>query len=148
MSIYSYVYLAITAVLIGIIIYENVTGKHVFAKVDMSKPILEALKLLAKACAGVFPSAYFDNAAVIMEAAVNATVAAEKLWKAGEIDKDKRSEYCQLVIASTLKEAGIEVTEQVQEIIRGTIAMVCMLMPHSGLAEDVKKNELEADTDK
>lgn len=143
MSTYGYIYLGIIAVLAAVIIYEHVTGRPIFTKIDAGKPILEALKLLVKACAGVFPSAYFDTASVVIEAAVDAAIAAEKLWKTGQIDKSERSNYCQLIIADALKQAGIVVTDQIQEIIRGSIAIVCMLMPHSGLAEDVREDKKE-----
>lgn len=143
MNIYSYIYLGIAIILAAIVLYEWKTGKVLFPKIEQGKPILEALKLLVKACSGVFPSEHFDIANVVMEAAVDATVAAEKLWKTGQIKKEERANYCQLIIASTLKQAGITVTDQVQEIIRGSIAVVCLLMPHSGIAEEVKELENE-----
>ena len=140
MNIYQICYFVFAAIFIGIFIYEKVYNRPIFGKLIQGKPILEALKLLVKACAGVLPSSYFDKAAIILEACVNATVEAEELWKAGDIEKSARSEYCQLVIARMLKEAGVEVDEQVQQIITGCIAIVCMLMPHSGIAEEVKED--------
>lgn len=124
----------------AIFIYERVTGKSIFGKIEAGRPVLEALKLLARACAGVFPSAYFDNAANILEICIKSTVTAEDMWKLGTLPKEERNSYCQLLIARALKDMNIEITDQIQEIIDGTVALVCMLLPHSALA-DTKKEE-------
>ena len=131
MNVYGIGYLCIFACFVIVFLYERKTGNGLFVKYIKGKPILEALKLLVKACYGVFPSAHFDVAEKIVEACVDATVKAEEMWKSGEIDKEKRPEYCQAIIAKALEEAGIEVTDQIQNVIAGTIAIVCMLMPHS-----------------
>ena len=51
-----------------------------------------------------------------------------------ELPKEERNAYAQTMIAAILYEAGIEVTEQVQQMIDGAIAVVCMLMPHEDKA--------------
>lgn len=141
MSQYNIIYLIIIAALGILFIYEWRTGKSIFAKVTAGQPILEALKLLTKACTGVFPSRYFDTASIVIEACINATVNAEDAWKIGQIPKEERNAYCQLLIARNLKEVGIIITDQVQEVIDGAIALICMLMPHSALAEKEKEKE-------
>ena len=66
----------------------------------------------------------------MLEAACNGAETAEKLWLMGQLPKEERNEYAQLIVADVLKEAGITVTEQIQMIIDGGIEMMCLLMPH------------------
>lgn len=146
MSKYGIIYLIMVGIFALIFVYEKTSGRGLFVKITNGRPVLEALKLLVKACAGVFPSAYFDKAVVILEACIDSTVTAEDMWKSGEIEKEARAGYCELLIASALKHAGIEVTEQVQDVITGAVAIVCMLMPHSGLSEEVATISEEAAT--
>ena len=140
MENYNFIYLIVVAAfIVFIFIYERVTGNSIFGKIDAGRPILEALKLLIKACAGVFPSPYFDKAATILEICIKATVTAEDAWKMGTIPKAERNSYCQLLIARALKDMNIEITPQIQEVINGTVALICMLLPHSALAENKKE---------
>lgn len=65
-----------------------------------------------------------------MQAATEATEKAEDLWKSGSLPKEDRERLAAAMIKDTLQQAGVVVTEQVQQIIDGTIALVCLLLPH------------------
>lgn len=66
----------------------------------------------------------------VLEAACTGAETAENLWLMGQLPKEERNEYAQLVVADILKKAGINVTEQIQAIIDGGIEMMCLLLPH------------------
>lgn len=78
----------------------------------------------------ILPSPYFKTIVIVLEAAGEGTETAEELWKLGELPKDERNDYAKKIAADVLSKAGIEITEQIQMIINGSIEMVCMLMPH------------------
>ena len=77
---------------------------------------------------------------VVFEAACAGAETAEKLWLMGQLPKEERNEYAQLLVADLLKKAGIEVTEQIQMIIDGGIEMMCILMPHGETPHLIDKN--------
>ena len=143
-SVTSIVWIALAASIVGIFLYERITGKSLFSVEVSISPIFKALKHMVAACSGVFPSPYFDKAAKVIEICVDATVEAENMWKDGQLMKEQRADYCQLIIAKALKESGIEVNEQLDSIIHGAISLVCMLMPHSGVAEEVAEVKKES----
>ena len=130
MNTYQICFLLLMIAYVIIFIFERMTGKGIFAKVKPFLPVADALRILVSAMDGVYPSEYFDRANIIMDAAINATKQAENLWRSGALPKDQRPGYCEAVLTESLKEAGIEVTEQVEEVTRGAIALTCMLLPH------------------
>ena len=142
MNTYQICFLLLAAAYVTIFLYEKVTGKAIFIKVKEALPIMQALRLLSSAVDGVYPSTYFDLANSVMDAAINATKKAEDLWKSGDINKEDRPEYCRFVLMDTLREAGIETTQQVEEIAQGAIALTCLLMPH-GVNPDAEEETSE-----
>lgn len=136
-------FLIMVIVYVLIFIYERVTGNSIFGKVKQNMPILESLKLLTKAVSGVYPSEYFENAYLVIEAAIHATTKAEELWKMGSISKDMRPKYCADLIADTLREVDIEVTDQIKQIIDGVVALTCMLMPHEEHKEETETEPVD-----
>ena len=65
-----------------------------------------------------------------MDAVAAATKKAEQMEKAGHLPKDERHAFAMSLILETLKEVGIEVTDNVGKIIEGLICMCCMILPH------------------
>ena len=72
-----------------------------------------------------------EIATKIVQAAIEGTVEAENLWKQGQLDKEKRNEYAQTYIETTLAKAGIDLNEQAHLIVNGVITLVCYLLPHN-----------------
>ena len=135
MNTYQICFLLLAACYALLFLFERFTGRAIFVKIKDKLPIAEAVRLLAVAIDGVYPSEYFDWATSVMDAAVNATKKAEDLWKSGEIPKEERGEYCKSVLMQTLEEAGVDTNQQTEEIAQGAIALTCMLLPHGTDAE-------------
>ena len=53
-----------------------------------------------------------------------------------KLPKEERNAYAKLLIGEKLAAAGIEVTPQIEQVIDGVIAIVCMLMPHESDNDD------------
>lgn len=85
---------------------------------------------MLKAVAGAMPNDDLKKVIAVFEAACAGAETAEKLWLMGQLPKDERNKYAQLLVSDVLKKAGIEVTEQVQTIIDGGIEVMCMILPH------------------
>lgn len=131
MSTENIIFLSVVAIFILIFLLDKFTNHTILKTVLQWKPALSAFTALAKAIAGALPSSDFALAMTILDAASRATQRAEELYKLNELPKEERNAYAQKLIASILSDAGIEVTTQVQQIIDGCIAIVCMLMPHN-----------------
>lgn len=89
-------------------------------------------------------NASFNTAYIVMTAAIDATERAEQLWLDGSLPKEARCDYATLMIAAAMRDSGIKVTDQIQEIIDGTVALCCLLLPHFSKeeeAEDVEVND-------
>ena len=127
MDTMSYVYLGIGGVLlIGIIValFLNNSG--------ICKTVLNAVKLLLGAAGQIgLDKNAVEIATKIVQAAIEGTVEAENLWKQGQLDKEKRNEYAQTYIETTLAKAGIDLNEQAHLIVNGVITLVCYLLPHN-----------------
>lgn len=130
MNIYQIIFLCTAAAVLTVYLVDRFTGRKLTLAIIQWRPALIALTALCNAIAAVLPSSYFPTVAAVLKAASDATQQAEKLYLMGELPKDERNDYAQLLIAGILRDAGIDVTDQVQEIIDGCIAVVCMLMPH------------------
>lgn len=130
MNTYQIIFLCIAAAVMAAYLVDRFTGRKLTLAIVQWRPTLVALTAFCDAVAAVLPSSHFPTVAAVLRAASDATQKAEKLYTMGELPKDERNDYAQLLIAETLRDAGINVTEQVQEIIDGCIAVVCMLMPH------------------
>lgn len=104
-------------------------------KIIQWKPVVVAIGATLKAVSGALPSEDLKLVVKVLEAACEGAEAAEKLWLMGELPKEERNDYAQLLVADVLKKAGISVTEQIQAIIDGGIEMMCLLMPHGRTPE-------------
>ena len=147
MNLYGVAFLIVLIGFVIVFIYDKVTGKKLI-RIDVGKPIINALKMLAEAVAAATDSEYFDMVATVMKAAVDATTQAEELWLAGRLPKEERPRFAHDFVIAALEKAGIEMTQQIEDIVTGTIAIIAALLPH-GLtpAELVEpEEELEAQT--
>lgn len=132
MDTMSYVYLGIGGVLLIGIIVALFLNKDYLKYSGICKTVLNAIKLLLGAAGQIgLDKNAVEIATKIVQAAIEGTVEAENLWKQGQLDKEKRNEYAQTYIESTLSKAGINLNEQAHLIVNGVITLVCYLLPHN-----------------
>lgn len=124
------VLLCVVGVILIIWLIDRFAGGKITQKIIQWRPALAALSALVSAVSAVLPSETFATVSMVLKAVSDGTVAAEELWKMGNLPKDERNAYAKKLIGEKLSAAGIEVTEQVGQIIDGVIAVVCMLLPH------------------
>lgn len=136
MDTMSYVYLGIGGVLLIGIIVALFLNRDYLKYSGICKSVLNAVQLMLGAAGQMgLDSEVVDTASDIVQAAISGTVEAEKLWKEGQLQKDKRNEFAQQYIHATLEKAGIELNSQTQLIIDGAITLACYLLPHTTQAE-------------
>lgn len=135
MEMYQIVQLVVAAAIVVLYFVQKFTGINFMEKVIQWKPVLVALSVLIKSMAMAIPNDQLKIAITVLEAASKGTETAEELWKMGQLPKNERNEYAQVMIAEILKKADIEVTSQIQMIINGGVEIVCMLMPHGVVPE-------------
>ena len=132
MDTMSYVYLGIGGVLLIGIIVALFLNKDYLKYSGICKTVLNAVKLLLGAAGQIgLDKNAVEVATKIVQAAIEGTVEAENLWKQGQLDKEKRNEYAQTYIETTLVKAGIDLNEQAHLIVNGVITLVCYLLPHN-----------------
>ena len=132
MDTMSYVYLGIGGVLLIGIIVALFLNKDYLKYSGICKTVLNAVKLLLGAAGQIgLDKNAVEMATKIVQAAIEGTVEAENLWKQGQLDKEKRNEYAQTYIETTLAKAGIDLNEQAHLIVNGVITLVCYLLPHN-----------------
>lgn len=132
MDTMSYVYLGIGGVLLIGIIVALFLNKDYLKYSGICKTVLNAVKLLLGAAGQIgLDKNAVEIATKIVQAAIEGTVEAENLWKQGQLDKEKRNEYAQTYIETTLAKAGIDLNEQAYLIVNGVITLVCYLLPHN-----------------
>ena len=132
MDTMSYVYLGIGGVLLIGIIVALFLNKDYLKYSGICKTVLNAVKLLLGTAGQIgLDKNAVEIATKIVQAAIEGTVEAENLWKQGQLDKEKRNEYAQTYIETTLAKAGIDLNEQAHLIVNGVIALVCYLLPHN-----------------
>lgn len=132
MDTMSYVYLGVGGVLLIGIIVALFLNKDYLKYSGICKTVLNAVKLLLGAAGQIgLDKNAVEIATKIVQAAIEGTVEAENLWKQGQLDKEKRNEYAQTYIESTLSKAGINLNEQAHLIVNGVITLVCYLLPHN-----------------
>ena len=130
MNAYEITLLCVIGVIVAVWLVDRFTGGHITEKIIQWHPVLAALPALTSAVSAVLPSSYFATLNVILKAVCDGTVTAEQLWKMDKLPKEERNDYAKLLIGEKLAAAGIEVTPQIEQVIDGVIAIVCMLMPH------------------
>lgn len=132
MDTMNYVYLGIGGVLLIGIIVALFLNKDYLKYSGICKTVLNAVKLLLGAAGQIgLDKNAVEIATKIVQAAIEGTVEAENLWKQGQLDKEKRNEYAQTYIETTLAKAGIDLNEQAHLIVNGVITLVCYLLPHN-----------------
>ena len=132
MDTMSYVYLGIGGMLLIGIIVALFLNKDYLKYSGICKTVLNAVKLLLGAAGQIgLDKNAVEIATKIVQAAIEGTVEAENLWKQGQLDKEKRNEYAQTYIETTLAKAGINLNEQAHLIVNGVITLVCYLLPHN-----------------
>ena len=132
MDTMSYVYLGIGGVLLIGIIVALFLNKDYLKYSGICKTVLNAVKLLLGAAGQIgLDKNAVEIATKIVQAAIEGTVEAENRWKQGQLDKEKRNEYAQTYIETTLAKAGINLNEQAHLIVNGVITLVCYLLPHN-----------------
>ena len=132
MDTMSYVYLGIGGVLLIGIIVALFLNKDYLKYSGICKTVLNAIKLLLGAAGQIgLDKNAVEIATKIVQAAIEGTVEAENLWKQGQLDKEKRNEYAQTYIETTLAKAGITLNEPAHLIVNGVITLVCYLLPHN-----------------
>lgn len=132
MDTMSYVYLGIGGVLLIGIIVALFLNKDYLKYSGICKTVLNAVRLLLGAAGQIgLDKNAVEIATKIVQAAIEGTVEAENLWKQGQLDKEKRNEYAQTYIETTLAKAGIDLNEQAHLIVNGVITLVCYLLPHN-----------------
>ena len=132
MDTMSYVYLGIGGVLLIGIIVALFLNKDYLKYSGICKTVLNAVKLLLGAAGQIgLDKNAVEIATKIVQAAIEGTVEAENLWEQGQLDKEKRNEYAQTYIETTLAKAGIDLNEQAHLIVNGVITLVCYLLAHN-----------------
>lgn len=142
MDTYGIVLLCIVGAVLTVWLIDKLTRGAIIAKIVQWRPVLTAMTTLVSAVAAVLPSEYFKTVNTILRAVCDGTVTAEELWKMDKLDKSERNAYAKKIIASKLAAAGIEVTQQIEQVIDGVIAVVCMLLPHE---EKIELSDGEAE---
>lgn len=130
MNTYQIVFLCIAAAVFAAYLIDRFTNHKLIMAIIQWRPVLVALTALCNAIAAVLPSSQFPIVATVLRAASDATQEAERLYLMCALPKDERNAYAKALISEVLAEGGIEITEQIEQIIDGCIAVVCMLMPH------------------
>lgn len=142
MDTYGIVLLCIVGAVMTVWLIDRLTHGAIIAKIVQWRPVLTAMTTLVSAVAAALPSEYFKTVNTILRAVCDGTVTAEELWKMDKLDKSERNAYAKKIIASKLAASGIEVTQQIEQVIDGVIAVVCMLLPHE---EKIELSDGEAE---
>ena len=142
MEIFEIAMIAAGLILLGFIIYCYVKNKNFLSYSNIFSPILKALYSLLVAIGNASPkNATLTTVVTVIKAAIDATGCAEQLWLQGELDKSARPEYARQFVTVILSSAGIEVTDAINTIIQGAIAMTCYLLPHHTVIENKEGEE-------
>ena len=142
MGIFEIAIIVAGLILLGFIIYCYVKNKNFLSYSNIFSPILKALYSLLVAIGNASPkNATLTTVVTVIKAAIDATGCAEQLWLQGELDKAARPEYARQFVTVILSSAGIEVTDAINTIIQGAIAMTCYLLPHHTVVENKEVEE-------
>lgn len=140
MELNQIILLSVGALLLVLMAIAYFTKKDYLKYSRLFTPVLTALTNVLKAVGNIFPGTkVITDIVAVISAGIEAAGYAENLWLQGEIDKTMRPQYAQQYICILLEKAGIEVTDNINTIISGVIAVTCYLMPH--YSEENKKEE-------
>ena len=140
MELNQIILLSVGALLLVLMAIAYFTKKDYLKYSRLFTPILTALTNVLKAVGNIFPGTkVITDIVAVISAGIEAAGYAENLWLQGEIDKTMRPQYAQQYICILLEKAGITVTDNINTIVSGVIAVTCYLMPH--YSEENKKEE-------
>lgn len=130
MDLSSIILLVIAGISLVLFCVSKIWGINLMSYILQAKPVLSTIISIISAVSNLLPSKYLKIALTVAQAAAKGAVAAEELWKIGELPKEERNAYAKTWAENTLTEANIEVTEQMKIIISGVIEVACILLPH------------------
>lgn len=130
MEWYNILLVVLMAAVLGLYLYQRLTGTELLKAVVMSKPVLMAQTSIINALYEVVPNETLRVIKLALNAGVEATEMAEKAWLMGNLEKEERNPYAKQQAKEMLEIVGIEVNEKIEVIIAGVIEMACMVLPH------------------
>lgn len=131
MEFESIVFIVLGTLLLGGIVVCAYFGKDYLRYHKVFAPVLEILCSCIKGISGMMPNnASLMILSTVLNAAIEATEMAERLWLDGMLDKEQRNVYAKNYIADILEKAKIKPNENINNIVDGVIAFVCYLLPH------------------
>lgn len=78
----------------------------------------------------LWPNDTLKIAHTVLRAGSQGAQFAEEAWLMGQIAKDDRNAYAKELARKMVRQAGFEITVQIEQIIDGIIEVTCMLLPH------------------
>lgn len=132
----------IIILVIGVLLFAGIIacvyfGRDYLRYHKVFAPVVQILCTTIKGISGMLPNnATLLTLSIVLNAAVEATTLAEKLWLDCTIDKEQRNHYAKNYIASLLEKANIESNDNIEAVINGAIAFVCYLLPHGQQPEE------------
>ena len=106
-------------------------GKDYLRYHKVFAPVLSILCTCVKGISGMMPeNSTLAILAVVLNASMEATTLAERLWLNGALDKEQRNSYAKEYISLVLEKAEVKIDNNINNIVDGVIAFVCYLLPH------------------
>lgn len=126
----------IVLIILGTLLFAGVFacvyfGKDYLRYHKVFAPVLSILCTCIKGISGMMPnSSILSVLAVVLNASMEATALAERLWLNGALDKEQRNSYAKEYISLVLEKAEVKIDNNINNIVDGVIAFVCYLLPH------------------
>lgn len=141
MSLESIIFIVLGTLLLAAIGACVYFGKDYLYYHKIFSPILTVLFTCIKSISGMMPNnKTLGILSIVLNASMEATALAERLWLDGALDKEQRNIYAKNYISVVLEKAGVDITENINNIVDGVIAFVCYLLPHGQTPkEDVEE---------
>ena len=140
MAIENVVFLVLGTLLFAGIFVCVYFGKDYLRYHKVFAPILSILCTCVKSISGMLPcNSTLAILATVLNASMEATALAERLWLNGALDKEQRNSYAKEYISLVLEKADVEVDNNINNIVDGVIAFVCYLLPHGQIPEETEE---------
>ena len=126
----------IVFIILGTLLFAGVFtcvyfGKDYLRYHKVFAPVLSILCTCIKGISGMMPNnSVLSILAIVLNASMEATALAERLWLNGALDKEQRNSYAKEYISLVLEKAEVEIDNNIINIVDGVIAFVCYLLPH------------------
>ena len=126
----------IVFIILGTLLFAGVFtcvyfGKDYLRYHKVFAPVLSILCTCIKGISGMMPNnSVLSILAIVLNASMEATALAERLWLNGALDKEQRNSYAKEYISLVLEKAEVEIDNNINNIVDGVIAFVCYLLPH------------------